>query len=92
METTVAAIVTMYMVMLGPVKLILPFAHATANADAALKRKIAIRTTLWGCAVALICVLLGGNFVTKFLVSGGGTGHRTVIFPHDICHQHRNCR
>jgi multiple antibiotic resistance protein len=71
METTVATIITMYMVMLGPIKLILPFAHATANIDAALKREIAIRTTLWGGSVALICLLVGDYFVTKFLLSGG---------------------
>ena len=69
MEITLGTIVTMFIIMLGPVKLILPFAHATANADPALKRAIALRTTLWASGVALVCLLLGDFVVDRFLLS-----------------------
>lgn len=71
MEIALSTIITMYMIMLGPVKLILPFAHATANANVALKREIALRTTLWGGGVALICLMVGDFVVEKFLLSAG---------------------
>ena len=71
MEVALSTLITFYMIMLGPVKLILPFAHATANADTSLRREIAIRTTLLGGGVALICLLLGDFVVEKFLLSTG---------------------
>ena len=71
MDVGFSALITMYMIMVGPIKLILPFAHATANADRPLRRKIALKTTLWGGGVAVICLLLGDFVVEKFLLSEG---------------------
>jgi len=71
MEVALGTLITMYMVMLGPIKLILLFEKTTANADTALRRQIAFRTTLWGGGVALICLLLGDFVVGKFLLSEG---------------------
>ena len=80
MEIALTTIITMFMIMLGPVKLILPFAHATANADAALKREIALRATLWAAGVALICLLVGDFVVEKFLLSQGTLKIAIAIF------------
>lgn len=71
MEVTLNTLITFYLIMLGPVKLILPFSHATANAGPSLKREIALRTTLWGGGVALICLILGDFVVERFLLSTG---------------------
>lgn len=71
MEVGLSVLITMYMIILGPVKLILPFAHATANADAALRGQIALRATLVSGGVALISLLLGDYVVEKFLLSDG---------------------
>ena len=90
MEVAFGTLITMYMIMLGPVKLILPFAHTTANADAALKRQIALRTTLWGGGVALLCLLAGDYVVENFLLSEGtlliAISFFLVTFAYSLAH------
>ena len=90
MEIALTTIITMFMIMLGPVKLILPFAQATANADTALKREIALRTVLWGGSVALLCLLVGDFVVEKFLLSQGtlmiAISFFLVTFAYDLAH------
>lgn len=90
MEIGLSTLITMYMIMLGPVKLILPFAHATANADAALRREIALRTTLWGGGVALLCLLAGDYVVENFLLSEGtlmiAISGFLMVFAYSLAH------
>ena len=90
MEIGLSTLITMYMIMLGPVKLILPFAHATANADAALRREIALRTTLWGGGVALLCLLAGDYVVENFLLSEGSLmiaiSGFLMVFAYSLAH------
>ena len=71
MEVALSTLITMYIIMVGPVKLILPFTHVTARANISLKREIAIRTILWSGSVALICLLVGDFVVGKFFLSVG---------------------
>ena len=90
MEIALSTLITFYVIMLGPVKLILPFANATANADKSLKRKIAFETTLWGGGVAVICLLLGDFVVEKFLLSKGtlmiALSFFLVTFAYSLAH------
>jgi multiple antibiotic resistance protein len=71
MEINLGTLITMYMIMLGPIKLILPFAFTTSQADPKLKRAIALKATIWGLVVAIICLLAGDYVVHKFLLSEG---------------------
>lgn len=71
MEINLGTLITMYMIMIGPIKLILPFAYTTAKADSKLKRAIALKAVLWGLSVALICLIAGDFVVDKFLLSEG---------------------
>ncbi len=89
MEIALSTIITMFIIMLGPVKLILPFAHATANADGALKREIALRAALWASGVALICLLAGGLRGGEIPPFAGDADDRDLALSHDICLQPR---
>ena len=41
MEIQIAHLITLYLIVIGPLKIIAPFAVATANADPSLTRQIA---------------------------------------------------
>ena len=69
LDVTLGTLITMYMIMLGPVKLILPFAFTTANADRALKRRLAIRTTVISGVAAIVVLLLGNFAVSRLLLT-----------------------
>lgn len=71
MEIGFGILVTMYIIMLGPVKLILPFAHSTAHAPDKLRKQIAFKATVWGACVAFICLAASEFVVQKFLLSDG---------------------
>ena len=70
-EVSISTLITMYLIMLGPVKLILPFAFATANAEPRLKRRIAIKTFLVSSVTAFVVLLLGDFTVSRLLLSPG---------------------
>jgi len=62
----VAQIFTFLFVMLGPLKIIGPFAIMTKGADAALIRQIALRSTLFASLAVLLAALLGESFLRSY--------------------------
>ena len=66
-QIPLAQIFTFLFLMLGPLKVIAPFAKMTQGADAALTRRIALRSTLFAGVGLLFAASLG----EKFLVSYG---------------------
>ncbi len=71
MEITFSTLASLYIIMLGPFKLILPFANLTANAAPTLRRQLALRTTMLSTSVALLCVLVGGVVMSRLDLSAG---------------------
>jgi multiple antibiotic resistance protein len=57
---------TFFFLMLGPIKILGPFAQITRKADAALTRRIAIRAFLYSCAALVLAVVIGEEFLRKF--------------------------
>lgn len=57
---------TLLFLMLGPFKIIGPFATLTKGADAALTRRIAVRATLIATAALLIAALLGETILARY--------------------------
>jgi multiple antibiotic resistance protein len=62
----VMQVFTFLFLMLGPVKIIGPFATITRNADPALTRRIAFRATLFASAALLMAAFLGENMLRNF--------------------------
>ena len=62
----VAQIFTFLFLMLGPFKIIGPFAQVTQGADAASARRIALLATLFASLALLIAAFLGEYFLTSF--------------------------
>ena len=62
----VAQIFTFMFVMLGPLKIIGPFAKMTKGADAAFTRQIALRSTLFASLALLLAALLGESFLRSY--------------------------
>ena len=71
MEIQIAHLVMLYMILLGPLKLVAPFARATANADKALLRQIATRAAFVSTLVCVVVAGLGGFLMTRFHLSVG---------------------
>jgi small neutral amino acid transporter SnatA (MarC family) len=65
-QLPVAQIFTFLFVMLGPLKIIGPFAKMTQGADAALTRQIALRSTLFGSLGLLFAALLGESLLLRY--------------------------
>jgi multiple antibiotic resistance protein len=61
-----AHIFTFMFLMLGPFKVIGPFARATQGADAALTRQVALRSTLFASLGLLIAAFLGEGILRKY--------------------------
>jgi multiple antibiotic resistance protein len=59
-------IFTMLFLMLGPFKLIGPYAKLTAGADPVLARNVALRAVLISTLALLLAALLGENILSKF--------------------------
>jgi multiple antibiotic resistance protein len=57
---------TFFFLMLGPIKILGPFVQITRKADAALTRRIAIRSFLYSCAALVLAVVVGEEFLRKF--------------------------
>ncbi len=61
-----AQVFTFLFLMLGPFKIIGPFAKVTKGADARLTRQIAVRATIFAALALLIAGLLGESFLSKY--------------------------
>lgn len=63
---TLGQMFTFFFLMLGPLKILGPFAQITRKADAALTRRIAIRAFLYSCAALVLAVVIGEAFLRKY--------------------------
>jgi multiple antibiotic resistance protein len=63
-----AHVFTFLILMLGPFKIIGPFAQATKGADAALTRQIALQAILFSTIALLIAALAGEYILTKYAI------------------------
>ena len=61
-----AQVFTFLFLMLGPFKIIGPFAKITKGADARLTRQIAVRATVFAALALLIAAFLGETFLSKY--------------------------
>lgn len=59
-------IFTFLFLMLGPFKIIAPFAKITQNANPVLTRQIAIRATLFSSVALLLAAILGETIINRF--------------------------
>jgi multiple antibiotic resistance protein len=64
----VSQIFTFLFLMLGPFKILGPFAKITQRADPGLARRIALRATLFSSIALLIAALLGETFLSKYRI------------------------
>ncbi len=71
MEIPIPLLVTLYLIVLGPLKLIGPFARMTANADRTLERQIAIRAFASSTIISLVIAGLGGYLMSRLHLSAG---------------------
>jgi len=62
----VAQVFTFLFLMLGPFKIIGPFSKITKGADAAFKRQIALRASLFASLAILLAAFLGETFLSKY--------------------------
>ncbi len=54
--------------MLGPIKILVPFVHLTAGADATYRRKLATRAIIFSAAALLVAGLIGNNMLNNFAI------------------------
>lgn len=71
MEIPTTILITLYIILLGPLKVIVPFARTTANADRGLRRQIATRAAALSTVVSLVIAGLGGYVMSRFNLSVG---------------------
>lgn len=69
MVVSISILVTLYMVMLGPFKLIGPFYINTLHADKNLKRKIALKAVVLSTVVSFIIVAIGSYLTARLNLS-----------------------
>jgi multiple antibiotic resistance protein len=62
-------IFTIFFMLLGPIKIIQPFAAMTKNADAEFKRAVALRASAISVTLVLFVVLVGGTLLDKYQIS-----------------------
>ena len=65
-QIPLAQIFTFLFLMLGPLKVIAPFVKMTQGADAALTRRIALRSTLFAGVGLLFAAFLGEKFLASY--------------------------
>lgn len=65
---------TFFFLMLGPLKILGPFAHLTKNGDATFARRLAIRAFLYSCLALVFAAFLGENSIRKYHISLGVLG------------------
>ena len=68
MQFPLAHVVTFLILMLGPFKIIGPFAKATKGADAALTRRIALQAILFSTIALLIAAFAGEYILNKYTI------------------------
>jgi multiple antibiotic resistance protein len=66
---TLGMIFTAFFVMLGPGKLIAPFAHLTAGLEEAAARRLALRATGIACAGGVVAAVLGQRVLATWSIS-----------------------
>lgn len=71
MEISTSILVTLYVIMLGPLKLIGPYALVTAGADSKLRLKIINKAVIVSTITALLLAVLAGYLVSKLNLSLG---------------------
>ena len=71
MDISITHLATLYMIVLGPLKVIGPFAMTTLNADRALQRQIAWRAFLLSTVISLVIAALGGFLMSRLNMSVG---------------------
>ena len=59
-------IFTLLFLMLGPFKILTPFARITKNADAVLARQIAVRAILYSLAALILAAVLGAKIMSSY--------------------------
>jgi multiple antibiotic resistance protein len=64
-----AYIFTIFFLLLGPIKLISPFAKATRGNDLSFRRKVAMQAAGIATLIVLLLALLGQNMLTKYEIS-----------------------
>jgi multiple antibiotic resistance protein len=62
----IAKVFTVLFLMLGPFKIIGPFASITRGADARMVRRVALLATAFSCLALLFAAFLGGSIIRKF--------------------------
>ena len=64
----IAQVIMFFFLMLGPIKIIGPFANATQTADTMLARRIAFRAFFFSSAALLLAALMGESFLAKYSI------------------------
>lgn len=62
-------ILTIFFLLLGPIKLIFPFAAATRECDRTFKRQVALRTALIATPIVVLVALVGGSILLKYRIT-----------------------
>jgi len=70
-EFALSQVFTFLFVMIGPIKLLAPFAKLTHNSDAKFRFQLALRAALFGAAGLLVAAILGVSTLEKWGVSPG---------------------
>ena len=71
MEVSTSILVTLYLIMLGPLKLITPYSLATAGAHNKLLSQIAFRATIVSVITAALIAILAGYLISRLNLSPG---------------------
>ena len=68
MEQT-SYILTIFFLLLRPIKLILPFAAATQGCDRRCKRQVALRSALLATLLVVLIALLAGSILLRYRIT-----------------------
>lgn len=69
LEMGLARIFTYFFLMLGPIKILIPFVDLTQNADNSFRRKLAFRAFLFSCFTGAAAALVGQLLLNSWRVS-----------------------
>lgn len=62
-------ILTIFFLLLGPIKLIFPFAAATQKCDRRFKRQVALQAALIATLIVVLIALLGGSLLLRYRIT-----------------------